>query len=149
MAFIAPIIAAASSMLGTGAAAGAAGATAAGAGAAAAGGTAAAAAAGASALWGAGAAGAAGAGAAAAGTAAAGLTAAEIAMLGLTAAGVGSTLLTPTPKMDMPMLNEANVMPTEDTDAVMKTRQKAMIAQQQRQGRASTMLSDSYDKLGG
>lgn len=111
-------------------------------------GTAAAAAAGASTLWGAGATGAAAAGGTAA-AAAGGMTAAEMAMLGLSAASVGATLLTPTPKMETPILNEANVMPTEDSEAIMKTRQRSMVAQQQRQGRASTMLSDSYDKLGG
>ena len=146
MAVLAPFIAAAASALGSGTAAAGAGAAA---GAAAAGGTAAAAATGAAALWGTGAATAATAAAAGAGTAAAGLTAAEIAMLGLTAVGVGSTLMTPSPQMDTPTLNEANVMPTEDSEAILKSRQRSMVAQQQRQGRASTMLSDSYDKLGG
>ena len=47
-----------------------------------------------------------------------------------------------------PAVIAPSIMPEADDDAIRKTRQQAMVAQQQRQGRASTMLSDSYDKLG-
>lgn len=149
MAFIAPFIAAAGSMM---ASAGAAVGTAAAGTAAAAGGTAAAAAAGAATLWGAGAGAAAAAGAgtaaAASGGILAGLTAGEMAALGLTAAGIGTTMLSKPPEMKMPFQDRPQLMPDADDDAIRKTKERAMVAQQQRQGRASTMLSTSYDKLG-
>jgi hypothetical protein len=47
-----------------------------------------------------------------------------------------------------PTIEPAPIMPEADSDKIADTRKKAMINQQQRQGRASTMLSDSYDKLG-
>jgi hypothetical protein len=103
-------------------------------------------------LWGAGAGAAAAAGAgtaaAASGGILAGLTAGELAALGLTAAGIGTTMLSKTPQMKMPFQDKPQLMPDADNDQIMKTKQKAMLAQQQRQGRSSTMLSDSYDKLG-
>ena len=54
--------------------------------------------------------------------------------------------VTPTPKVPEPI--KPLEMPEIDGDAIRKTRQRAMINQQQRGGRTSTMLSDSYDKLG-
>lgn len=43
----------------------------------------------------------------------------------------------------------APVAPTEDPDALAKARKKQAAAAQSRSGRASTILSDSSDKLGG
>jgi hypothetical protein len=72
-----------------------------------------------------------------------------MAALGLTAAGIGTTLLSPgMPKMDMPATEKPKVMPLGDDQASLDAKRKAMIAQQQRQGRASTMLSGG-DALGG
>jgi hypothetical protein len=72
-----------------------------------------------------------------------------MAALGLTAAGVGATMLSSAPTFKVPDITPANTMPVQDSDAIMETRRKAMVAQQQRQGRASTMLSQNNDALGG
>jgi hypothetical protein len=73
-----------------------------------------------------------------------------MAALGLTAAGIGTTLLSPgMPKMNMPATEKAKVMPLADDQTALDAKRKAMVAQQQRQGRASTMLSGGGDSLGG
>ena len=54
-------------------------------------------------------------------------------------------LVAPTPE-------PVKVMPTADSDTVMAQRKKSLVAQSQRQGRASTILTsnqDATDKLGG
>jgi hypothetical protein len=73
-----------------------------------------------------------------------------MAAMGLTAAGIGTTLLSPgMPKMNMPVADKPKVMPLADDQAALDAKRKAMVAQQQRQGRASTMLSNGGDSLGG
>lgn len=58
---------------------------------------------------------------------------------------------TPAPVV-APTPEPVKVMPTADSDTVMAQRKKSLIAQSQRQGRASTILTsnqDATDKLGG
>ena len=56
-----------------------------------------------------------------------------------------SAMVAPTPE-------PVKTMPTADSETVMAQRKKSMLAQSQRQGRASTILTssqDATDKLGG
>jgi len=55
---------------------------------------------------------------------------------------------TPRPApVQMPVIPEPTVMPVADDAAMRKAKKKSLLAQQQRSGRASTILS-TEDKLG-
>ena len=64
----------------------------------------------------------------------------------------GDRAETPAPAAVAPTPEPVKVMPTADSETVMAQRKKSMLAQSQRQGRASTILTsnqDATDKLGG
>jgi hypothetical protein len=48
-----------------------------------------------------------------------------------------------------PTVIQPNVMPQADSESVNNARKRAAMALQQQKGRASTMLSDNNDALGG
>lgn len=52
-------------------------------------------------------------------------------------------LFNKTPKATTPEVSTPTVMPTQDSAAVLDAKRKALIAQSQKGGRASTVLSDS------
>ena len=81
--------------------------------------------------------------------------AAVVPFIPLIAAGVsviGGMMNRPdTPKQYAPQVSTPTVMPTEDSEATLAAKRQALLAQQSRGGRASTILSDNSDNqtLGG